>query len=320
MTVLIGYVPTPVGEAALAAGLAEAAAHGDDVVILNSPRRGSTSTPTWSDPDARPSCSRPRPAAGVTARIDHTDHGADIVDAFTTAVEETGRPPGRDRPAPPLAGRQADDGQRRPATAARRSTCRSWPSSPLDDRRGSRGSSSPRSPSPTRRCSTSSASTSRGRCARSSRSTRTPACSGLGETYADEAHLARLPPWPRRSRHRPLRPRVAPSGRGRRARQGDRRSRRQLRRHARRRLAVETVYSPFEVACLDLQGHAPAGRSASCSAGAVRDRVPFSGYLFYKWAGHPGSPDDAWGEALNPAQLVAQARRMVDGWGFGRSS
>ena len=37
---LIGYVPTPVGEAALEAGLAEAAARGDDVVLLNSPRRG----------------------------------------------------------------------------------------------------------------------------------------------------------------------------------------------------------------------------------------------------------------------------------------
>ncbi|UUZ61485.1 enolase C-terminal domain-like protein [Nocardioides sp. B-3] len=31
----------------------------------------------------------------------------------------------------------------------------------------------------------------------------------------------------------------------------------------------------------------------------------------------PGQPDDEWGEALDPAQLVAQAHRMVDGWGFG---
>ena len=42
MTILIGYVPTPVGDAALAAGLAEAAIRGTDVVILNSPRRGAT--------------------------------------------------------------------------------------------------------------------------------------------------------------------------------------------------------------------------------------------------------------------------------------
>jgi glucarate dehydratase len=50
--------------------------------------------------------------------------------------------------------------------------------------------------------------------------------------------------------------------------------------------------------------------------GAVRDRVPFSGYLFFKWAGHPGEPEDDWGAALDPDGIVAQARRMVDGWGF----
>ena len=32
-TIVIGYVPTPVGEAALEAGLEEARAHGDDVVL-----------------------------------------------------------------------------------------------------------------------------------------------------------------------------------------------------------------------------------------------------------------------------------------------
>ena len=81
--------------------------------------------------------------------------------------------------------------------------------------------------------------------------------------------------------------------------------------------AVATVYSPFEVACLDVQGHEVGRPVSDLLGGAVRDRVPFSGYLFYKWAGHPGLPDDAWGEALNPSQLVEQAHRMVDGWGFG---
>lgn len=81
--------------------------------------------------------------------------------------------------------------------------------------------------------------------------------------------------------------------------------------------AVDTVYSPFEVACLDLQGHAAGVPVSALLGGAVRDTVPFSGYLFYKWAGHPGHADDAWGEALTPDQLVGQARRMVDGWGFG---
>jgi len=33
----------------------------------------------------------------------------------------------------------------------------------------------------------------------------------------------------------------------------------------------------------------------------VRTKVPFSAYLFYKVAGHPGSEPDDWGAALDPA-------------------
>ena len=61
MTVLIGYVPTPVGEAALAAGLAEAAARGEDAVILNSPRRGSTVDGDLVGDETQPGSSRARP-------------------------------------------------------------------------------------------------------------------------------------------------------------------------------------------------------------------------------------------------------------------
>ncbi|ORV07436.1 glucarate dehydratase family protein [Mycolicibacterium canariasense] len=89
--------------------------------------------------------------------------------------------------------------------------------------------------------------------------------------------------------------------------------------------AVDQVFSPFEVACLDVQGHAGGRPVADLLGGAVRDAVPFSAYLFYKWAFHPHSPSlhsphpqepDPWGEALDPAGLVAQARRMVDEYGF----
>jgi len=49
----------------------------------------------------------------------------------------------------------------------------------------------------------------------------------------------------------------------------------------------------------------------------VRERVPYSAYLFYKWAGHPGTHPDAYGEALDPAGIVAQAHWMLDTYGFG---
>jgi glucarate dehydratase len=80
--------------------------------------------------------------------------------------------------------------------------------------------------------------------------------------------------------------------------------------------ATDRVFSPFEVACLDIQGKAAGRPVADLLGGAVRDRVPFSAYLFYKWAGHPGAEPDDWGEALDPDGIVAQAKRMVDEYGF----
>ena len=80
--------------------------------------------------------------------------------------------------------------------------------------------------------------------------------------------------------------------------------------------ATDRVFSPFEVACLDIQGKAAGRPVVDLLGGAVRDRVPFSAYLFYKWASHPGAEPDEWGEALDPDGIVAQAKRMVDQYGF----
>jgi glucarate dehydratase len=80
---------------------------------------------------------------------------------------------------------------------------------------------------------------------------------------------------------------------------------------------ADRVLSPFEVACLDIQGKIIGRPVSDLLGGAVRDRVDYSAYLFYKWAGHPGAGEDQWGAALDPDQLVAQARRIVDEYGFG---
>lgn len=76
------------------------------------------------------------------------------------------------------------------------------------------------------------------------------------------------------------------------------------------------VYSPFEVACLDVQGQAVGRPVCDLLGGRARDSVPFSAYLFYKWAAHPDSRRDHWGEALDPDGIVAQARAMVSRYGF----
>ena len=79
---------------------------------------------------------------------------------------------------------------------------------------------------------------------------------------------------------------------------------------------VDRVFSPFEVACLDVQGHATGRPVSDLLGGKVRDAVPFSAYLFYKWAAHPGLEPDAWGEATDPAGIVAQAQRIIAEYGF----
>jgi glucarate dehydratase len=78
----------------------------------------------------------------------------------------------------------------------------------------------------------------------------------------------------------------------------------------------DRVLSPFDVAALDIQGKATGRPVSDLLGGMVRSEVAFSGYLFYKWAGHPGQPDDSWGAAADPAGIVAQARRMVTEYGF----
>ncbi|MEZ0072324.1 glucarate dehydratase family protein [Planotetraspora sp. GP83] len=79
---------------------------------------------------------------------------------------------------------------------------------------------------------------------------------------------------------------------------------------------VDRVFSPFEVACLDIKGKAAGRPVVELLGGKVRDAVPYSAYLFYKWAGHPGEPEDSFGAALDPAGLVEQARMFIDRYGF----
>ena len=77
------------------------------------------------------------------------------------------------------------------------------------------------------------------------------------------------------------------------------------------------VVSAFEVAFLDLQGRATGRPLYALLGGKVRDAVPYSAYLFYKWGAHPGAEPDEYGEALDPDGIVAQARKLVDQYGFG---
>jgi glucarate dehydratase len=78
------------------------------------------------------------------------------------------------------------------------------------------------------------------------------------------------------------------------------------------------VVSTLEVAMLDLQGQIVGAPVVDLLGGKVRDAVPYSAYLFFKYAEHIDKPyaPDAWGEGISPEQMVAQARRMIGLYGF----
>jgi len=138
---------------------------------------------------------------------------------------------------------------------------------------------------------------------------------GLGETYADETHLTRMAAAAEAITGldvfslNAIRAAIADKLRGESGGVGiagmiDSAS------------VVDQVLSPFEVACLDVQGHATGRPVTDLLGGRARETVPFSAYLFYKWAGHPGAEPDAYGEALDPEGVVAQAKWIVNEYGF----
>jgi glucarate dehydratase len=145
----------------------------------------------------------------------------------------------------------------------------------------------------------------------------TDGITGLGETYGDQEHLT----WMRRVAEQlvgmdvfalnELRSRVARELRG-----ATRRDRHGLTGTASSSGTVDRVAAGFEVAFLDAQGHALGRPVSDLLGGAVRDAVPYSAYLFYKWPGHPGADPDRYGPALDPEGIVAQARWMVGEYGF----
>jgi glucarate dehydratase len=79
---------------------------------------------------------------------------------------------------------------------------------------------------------------------------------------------------------------------------------------------ADKIFSPFEVACLDIQGKLAGVPVSELLGGKVRDNVQYSAYLFYKWGGHPGEPDDEYGPALDPEGVVKQAKKIIDEYGF----
>lgn len=79
----------------------------------------------------------------------------------------------------------------------------------------------------------------------------------------------------------------------------------------------DVVYGAFEIACLDLIGKDQNRPLYEVLGGAWRKKIPFGGYLFYKFAKKDLSfGPDIMGEVMTPDALVDQAREFVGTYGF----
>jgi nucleotide-binding universal stress UspA family protein len=88
MTVLVGYVPTPEGEAAFAAGLAEATLRGEDLVVLNSPRGGAPVSADVASPDVVSRLTAEADGAGVTLTVRQDPHAGDLAEEVVRVADE----------------------------------------------------------------------------------------------------------------------------------------------------------------------------------------------------------------------------------------
>lgn len=76
------------------------------------------------------------------------------------------------------------------------------------------------------------------------------------------------------------------------------------------RMDLATLCAAIQMACLDVQGRCTGRPVADLLGGKLRGRVPVIGYLFRK-AGHHGHAS-----VYDDASLVAEAKRLVDDYGF----
>jgi nucleotide-binding universal stress UspA family protein len=88
VTVLVGYIPTAEGEAAFAAGLAEARRRGEDLVVLNSPRTGAPVSAEVAAPRIVDALTARAAAEGVALEVRQGAHDGDAADEVLRVADE----------------------------------------------------------------------------------------------------------------------------------------------------------------------------------------------------------------------------------------
>ena len=75
-------------------------------------------------------------------------------------------------------------------------------------------------------------------------------------------------------------------------------------------LSNARLYAAIELACLDIQGKAAGRPLCDLIGGRIRDRVPFSAYLFYRY------PEGGAGGETSPDDMVRWTHELVERYGF----
>ena len=72
------------------------------------------------------------------------------------------------------------------------------------------------------------------------------------------------------------------------------------------------LHAALEFACIDLAGQRLGIRACDLLGGALREEIPFASYLFYRYP----NPETGQGGEISPEEMVAQARDLVERYGF----
>ena len=88
MSIMVGYVPTPVGEAAVAAAITEAKLRDEELLIVNSVREGSRVDKSVASDEDLQRLQKSADDAGITSRVLRPSHRDDLADEILELAVE----------------------------------------------------------------------------------------------------------------------------------------------------------------------------------------------------------------------------------------
>lgn len=88
MSIMVGYVPTPVGEAAVAAAITEAKLRDEELLIVNSVREGSRVDKSVASDEDLQRLTTAADDAGITSRVLRPSHRDDLADEILELAVE----------------------------------------------------------------------------------------------------------------------------------------------------------------------------------------------------------------------------------------